>query len=748
MNESLHEKLNNLDNLAANTSFDTLTPDEYIQIDILNQELLHSNNFKQISSQYTEVINKHTLIFLLTIITLKKNRNISPNLFPDIKALVTSIGTTLTRLSCTSQFFFPSLDDLLNIFLKLPYICADNGMEALDRKLYFRTLFSMLLKGKLFVELNIIPKVSLLKLNKLLIEAMTVDDLDVVRYYEDSIYYEDFLDALFNIQICENNFVLMLAIYGNINTSVISFDGKTFGKRIYRYIGKNRNMFNPILISGNTDLVEFYINSIIINLKDNFDGLDITTFYIYCLSLYIYLQSGGGEHLQEILANQGVILTKLVNKDMRKIYFLFSQFLKEFVYKRLGGVDETDKEVKIEDIVSDEERLLFNFESVYEKLKENKLYMNDVARMLGDKYGYVPLVKEKKTKPEKITKYKSIKFQKKYGVYEKGTLLPTLEVKEEDVKLKVKLNGKFSFLKIHLDQEDDTSDLNPLTKPLHIKDCILGINSEYPDRQKLSLEALPDIILSNPFDLDYHLDSLSETVLKATNTFDLDGFDEMVELVLVKLVIYSSAKMTQILCKRFFLEECSLKQKYQILTVFEKAAEELSEYYSSSKKPYQNKLHQYLEFIIFPLLHYLKSKDIAKMIHIKEFDFLLGKFIMVISKLIKFSENHPLMYKAIFESFDLFKTISLLKDTSQLIQEALIYYTSVLSRFLTHGTFLEVYPEFIPNFRYILEYLNTQMDSVQNDGLRLDIVRTLDTYITNIDKLKDSFNILNKDLLI
>jgi hypothetical protein len=744
MSDNINEKLVILTNLCNNLRLETLSAEEFLQLDELNKEILANKSLSKIFDNYITLINNIPILFLLCLITLKTHRNIKLNIFPSIDQLVTMIYTILEKIYLKGDnfFFIPSINVFLNIIFKLPDLIADS-CNSLSKKEYFRSLFIMLLQHKYFVKLNVIEKVSMLKLNKLLISALTLDDLAIIEYYEDSIYYEDFLEALFNTSVSEENMEIVSAIYRNIKVNVITFDYIAVGKDVYSYIKRNRTFFYLILESKNKELKEFFMKSVIKNLNDNFDGLDIISFYIICLSIYIYSQQNDvfKYFLQEILQIQGLILAKLVTKEMKRIYLLLSQYLRAFISKQFDG-DELDAP---EETIPEDELKLLDFAIVYGKLRSNIFYIYELEEAIINKFNLIKPTEA--IKPEKKTKYKSIKFQKKYGVYDKDIKIPMLEVdKQEDIKLKLKSNGKFSFLKLNLEQEDDVSDLNPLSKPIHIKDCIQGISSEYPDRQKMSLEALPDIIISNPFDLEYHINPLSETLLKATNTFELNSFDELVETILVKLVIHSAVTMTQILCKRFFLEECSMTQKYQILTAFEKAAEELSEYCSNSKKTYQNKLHAYFEFIMFPLLHYLHSKDIARMIQIKEFDFLLGKFVMVISKLIKFSENHPLIYKAIFESFDLFKAISILPGTSQLIQEALVYYTSVLSRFLSQGTFLEVYPEFVPSFRYILEYLNSQID-IGNEKLRQNVINTINIYITNIDKLKDSLNI-NKNLLI
>jgi hypothetical protein len=770
MNECINEKLGKLEILTQSLNELAISPEDYLNLDKINKEIITSKDFSTAVNTYIKTMYKSALLMISTLIYIKQHRSIKLNLFPNYYETAQCICVILKSIYMNDKitnnlFYIPAIDVFVNIILKLPDIISDCGNEFnFNKNEYFKSLFREILKNDLFDKFNFIEKTSLLKLNKFIILAMSINDVNILCSFEESIYYEDFLAALFNIDaVSVENKIAIERIYENLKVDTLTFDIENFGRKIYGFIKKNVNILCNVLFSGNKNLLEFFINAIIDNFKSNFNRFDEFMFYSVFISLYIYLESQdiniNDKIIQEVLSIQGYILSKLANKTMKKINVLFSEFLKDFLSKKIKDF-KFDKELRDEEHtdLSCEDKAILDFKTIHDKLKENKYFLSEY-RVIFEKYFNLVIMTKTgnkvKPKAEKKTKFKSIKFQKKYGVYEKEDKLlefPDTQKKgEEEIKLKIPVNNKFSFLKIKLDKEDDISDIQQLNKPAYIKDCILGITSEYPERQKLSLEALPDIIISDPLDLDYHLESLSETLLKSTNNFEMENFDELIEKSLIKLVIHSSTKMTQILCKRFFLEECSIKQKYQILTVIEKASEELSEYYSENyKKPYQNKLLTYFEFIVFPLLHYLKNKDIQKMLKIKEFDFLLGKFIMVISKLIKFSENHPFIYKALFESFDLFKAMSLIKETSLYILEALIYYANIISRFLAGGTFLEIYPEFAANFRFILDFLNTNLDGTDNEAIRIKLLQTINIYITEIEKIKESFNLntINKSLLL
>ncbi len=65
--------------------------------------------------------------------------------------------------------------------------------------------------------------------------------------------------------------------------------------------------------------------------------------------------------------------------------------------------------------------------------------------------------------------------------------------------------------------------------------------------------------------------------------------------------------------------------------------------------------------------------------------------------MINVSENHSLIYKALFESFDLFNAIinlkQLIEKKSHTLIESLNYYINVTLNFY-NDTFINIYPEF------------------------------------------------------
>ena len=359
-----------------------------------------------------------------------------------------------------------------------------------------------------------------------------------------------------------------------------------------------------------------------------------------------------------------------------------------------------------------------------------------------------------KEKRKNKTIYKSVKFQKKYGVFEetKKKLLDE-KVKEKNSLLNMDniskdINLPFysnkNNLKIHLETNDDFNDLYKMKSPIYLKDCLLGLNSQYRERQELSLKALPNILDNKPMDLDYYVKNLTLVLLSMHDNFDLDENDELKTISLVKLAKYSPNEVTLIFCEKFFSENnCGLRLKFLIINVLNIAVSELSEYYIKNKKPKVNNFHIYFTNIIFPLLSYLKKAKLNSLLIFKDFDLLLSKFIILISNIINVSENHPVIYRALFEVFDLFKAIINLKEilnfkTFSLI-ESLNCFVNVTLNFYEKN-FIEIYPEFLPKFKEEINFLNDLLDNKQlNDELRFKILNTLNKFMIQSDKLHESF---------
>ena len=102
-----------------------------------------------------------------------------------------------------------------------------------------------------------------------------------------------------------------------------------------------------------------------------------------------------------------------------------------------------------------------------------------------------------------------------------------------------------------------------------------------------------------------------------------------------------------------------------------------------------------------------------------------------------------MIYRALFEVFDLFKAIINLKEilnfkTFSLI-ESLNCFVNVTLNFY-EKKFVEIYPEFLPKFKEEINFLNDLLDNKQlNDELRFKILSTLNKFMIQSDKLHESF---------
>ena len=116
---------------------------------------------------------------------------------------------------------------------------------------------------------------------------------------------------------------------------------------------------------------------------------------------------------------------------------------------------------------------------------------------------------------------------------------------------------------------------------------------------------------------------------------------------------------------------------------------------------------------------------------------------ILISNIINVSENHPIIYRALFEVFDLFEAVINLKEIKEFktftLLESLNCFVNVTLNFY-EKKFVDIYPEFLPKFKIEIEYLNNLLDDKQlNDELRFKILGTLNKFSIQSDKLRESY---------
>ena len=149
------------------------------------------------------------------------------------------------------------------------------------------------------------------------------------------------------------------------------------------------------------------------------------------------------------------------------------------------------------------------------------------------------------------------------------------------------------------------------------------------------------------------------------------------------------------------------------------------------------------------MLNYLKIQKIEFLITFDTFDLLLAKFLFIIVNILKVSENHPVVYKALFETFELFKAIIkvkiLLNCKSHSLLEAMNAYVDVSLDFYKEN-FIMVYPDILENYKNAIKYLNDLLDTKElNEDLRLRILQTLHKYTIQVDKFKESYFGISQD---
>ena len=694
------------------------------------------------------------------------------------------------------NFQLPSLKNFTNFTFKYPDI-INNYFESsfINTSLYYIEYFHTLLQNIEILEIrniDIIQKIYTLKLFDILYQTFLIEEIkenQIKKFYEildgEELYKDDFIKKyfLFNDYIDVEDFKKINIFYGLIKNF------EKFGK-IQKIIRKNSFFLSHIMVVNNEYLQKKFFDEILIVLKEKtniLEEIEIYEFYQVFFCIYYLLEKYNGFNYLDIFDSMMkisfIVMERVKDKNKKGIIQIFLRYVKTKMIdylKSKGAKPERDMDNKEEEnILSEKGTILLNFDENNKKKFENNIfyfceikpnsfkiqfykYILDIDLELVNKVNNNEdnnnASNDSTNNENKInsgrpkTIYKSVKFQKKYGVFDntKNKLLNETNKKNsninndiinEDINLPFYSNNN---LKIHLETNDDYNDLYKIKPPMYLKDCLLGLNSQYRDRQELCLKTLPSLIDNQPMDLDFYVKNLVLALLSMNDNFDLDENDELKENSLIKLAKYSPGEVTKIFCGKFFGENNSgLKIKFLIINVLNRTVTELSEYYIKNKKPKVNNFHIYFNNIIFPLLSYLKKAKLKSLLIFKDFDLLLSKFIILISNIINVSENHPVIYRALFEAFDLFKAIIELKEIKEFktfsLLESLNCFVNVTLNFYDKK-FIDIYPEFLPKFKEEVNYLNNLLDDKQlNDDLRLKILSTLNKFTIQSDKLHDSF---------
>ena len=806
-NMNYPEIISSIDSLILN--------EEFYKIQTIMNDIFMNSSFIKETLQKKEIIeklskillnnNENTIYISLSFINLLESKiNNIPSyilepILIDNEKIVNMLKIILEQVylknSYINNFEIPNIKNFINFVFKYPDI-INNYFEIsfINISNYYNNLFIMLLKNKQILKINnndIIHKIFILKLFDILYTSFLDESIDISKI-------KDFFEILEDEEIYKDDYIKNFFIFSNYNKKEdfekigkIYFFIKNFEKfgKIQKIIRKNIYFLSHVINCNNEYLQKKFFDEIIIVLKEKtniLEEIELYEFYqLFFLMFYLLEKYNGFDYLNifdSMMKISFIVMEKVKDKNKKGIIQLYLNYIKKkmILYLKSKGIKSdlekdlnNNKEEKEQNIFNDKIIELLSFtENNKKNIDSNKCYFIEVKKnsFKFNFYKYVlnidlDLVSKINPSEEKNningnnnnssrpkTIYKSVKFQKKYGVFEetKNKLMNemnSINSKNEDI-ISSDINLPFysnkNNLKIHLESNDDFSDLYKLKPPLYLKDCILGLNSQYRDRQFLSLKCLPDILDNQPLDLDFYLKNLTLVLLSMNDNFDLDENDELKTKSLVKLAKYKPDEVTLIFCEKFFGENnCGLRLKFLIINVLNKTVNELSEYYIKNKKPKVNNFHIYFNNIIFPLLSYLKKAKLNSLLIFKDFDLLLSKFLILISNIINVSENHPVIYQALFETFDLFKAVINLKEIKDFktfsLYESLNCFVNVTLNFYNKN-FIEIYPEFIPKFKDEINFLNDLLDNKQlNDELRFQILNTLNKFTIQSDKLQESF---------
>ena len=779
----INQQLENVLNMVNNIKKDN----EIIDIiNKFNEFLFINNNNTFLSLNFYMIINSkkiflNKILFEKLLIDNKKNINNFIKIFKEI----------YFKNNNNNIFEIPNFNIFLNFTFKFPDI-VNNYFEYnfINFSLFFEEYLKNLIIHKIYLNCKddlIIQKIYNLKLFNILFSTLIksneitneINNEFFNHLNQNYLLHEEFIKKFFQFGLINNskeNFLKILNIYNNLKEKY------KFGK-IYKTIKKNNFFISLLLASKNEKLKNNYFNLILNLLKEKksniLEEIEIYDFYQIFFSIYFLLEKFNlndeeflniCDSIQKIIfivfeivddKNKKGIIELLMKYIQNKMKIFIEKKGKEFEHKFENfSVVFDEKQNNFLDFKKNKENFeknIFLFLNI-ENDNNNNFYKNFYEIILNVNFNKYIQYKNNNINNNKNlnkknisskTKYKSIKFQKKYGIFNKNKN-NFIEIdssknnnENDEIKFPFNNNNSFSNLNINLVLNDDYSDLKKLKPPNYIKDCILSLNSEFKDRQELALKSLPNLIESQPLDLDLYLEDLSNMLLKTSNNFDIENFEEILEIILVKLTKYDPNKLTLILCNRFFSDDnCGLKYKFIILNVLNSAVNEISEYYIKNKKPKTNKFHIYFINVIFPLLNYLKKNKIEFLITFDNFDLLLAKFIFLISNMINVSENHPLIYKVLFETFDLFNAIINLKNLNKksfTLLESLNSFVFVNLNFYNEN-FINIYPEFLNNFIIEIKYLNNLLDDKElNNNLRFHILETLNKYTIKNQNFRENF---------
>jgi len=753
----------------------------FLDIQILNSSFLRTLKFSKFFdekstndlNEYIDLVNNnHYLFYSFLLMMIEKNLSkpiitVIESIFlkpEDLSKKVIKIFFSFYIKSETELFEYyevPALNKFISVIFKIPDIISNIlARNYINRESYYDHLLTALIESRLLInnlsDDLIIEKIVLLKLLKnlicILLNKETRIITEIVMCFEKSLYSHEFLleNFKFNCKTSEQ-YEKLIFLFSQV-------EAKNLGGLIQsdKFKSLLQNIPSICLVLLELSQNNKFFKNLFITLLNTFFSnkklcLELDQFHFLLLNICLFKLIDPKENLDFLDKIFNCVILNFENTDpiKKKISLTLCTYLKNILSKN----DEIDKDAlgKIDfthDLITNEkEKIFFDFERINTYYNKDKFYFLTTLRkefkreVLGINEETTIETNESldkiEEKSEKTT-YKSIKFQKLYGKYEGARISLNREEiikNNEDIIYNLQNISEKKGLKINLSQDDEYNDLKPLNKIVFLKDLLSGLRSEDKERFSLSLDSCERLINNEPDDLEMCCDELSEILLKMDDKFETENFEEKINKSLEALTCILPEKMSITLANRFFSEECSLKQKFEIMKVIESAVEKISN--NKIDVARVNPLHKLNQNFITPLLNYVSEKRLNYLVTLKDFYFLLAKFVIVISKIIKFSRNSPNIYKILIETFKIF--IALKNNEDTVVIDSLNYYCNIALRFLNYN-FLEIYPEFLNNFKIIFEWLEKRFNETKNEELKMEILKNINLYCSSISKINERDN--------
>ena len=369
------------------------------------------------------------------------------------------------------NFQLPSLKNFVNFTFKYPDI-INNYFEIsfINSSLYYIQYFEMLLENLEILEIrniDIIQKVYILKLFDFLYQTFLNDDIkeeQIKKFFDildgEELYKDEYVKKyfIFSDYINEEDFKKINCVYHYLNNF------EKFGK-FQKIIRKNLFFLSHIMTSNNEYLQKKFFDEILIVLKEKsniLEEIEIYEFYQVFFCIFYLLEKYNGFNYLDIFDSMMkisfIVMERVKDRNKKGIIQLFLRYVKtkmiEYI-KSKGAKPEREMDNKEEeDILSEKGTNLLNFDEKNKKKFEDNIfyfceikeksfkikfykYILDIDLELVNKYNNnyenEKLEKESNTnsgRPKTI--YKSVKFQKKYGVFDstKNKLLNDMKKKK------------------------------------------------------------------------------------------------------------------------------------------------------------------------------------------------------------------------------------------------------------------------------------------------------------------------------